>query len=855
MKMLFDTHLGRILLVIFAVAGTGSLEAQSGSTSPAGGISGPTPSSTKESSCSELREEASNFYTVVSQDDDNCEVIDLRNAEFVYQYTAYEFVEAEKGGIVIDPDDGPLVVNWLPFPTCRQRKDGCDFDIDGNGYPDILIAAAKGYRQGLPDTRAQPIVLENIEGILSFSSEISSTLPRIPGGRLVTVESQYLGKTLAFTAGGETVSNETARVEVNLSYGDVMALAPSPELEITEAILPDPLWQSSYDSGRKTGVRTHSLASGDLDGDGLEDILVGDYFKMFALMQTPDIQFELDYADYEGLLRRGPDNYLLTLDIHDMNGDGANDIVAGYSSPFPTVIYFNDGEGGFSEENSLTLELGYYGDQSSHLYSLIDDYDGDGDVDLVVNKVRFPYDGNYLQFYEQVNGEFIDSTDKFFGKPSDFADIATSWSDNPHAADVQGDGKTDIIRWERASAENGKPVVSLFLNDSNRFEETKVPLNPAGEPRPDGAVYWTENQYLQVAADDFDNDGLLEYLMLLPIRCWDCGPGGTEIVKHYFNVYELRSIDSNDNTSDYDRDDYLPGWADADGNCINTRHENLILESLVSPTMSATGCYVDSGEWDDSNTGKIFTDPSYVDIDHHVALAEAHRSGADAWPDEKKQQFANDTLNAVVLQVMDSVANSSKSDKDPAVWLPPNSAYHCQYVKNWVEVKKRYDLSYDSEEQRAIEEILGTSIKYGARSATIGVRASSGISEGRFSLGITNGQNCGYSSTGTLLESIKLDFEIVPAATDLNREVDILVVAVVGDNIYSISEGFELVPYNGNPMSLASFLPKTSFSQSREFEFLYTSFKNPIDVSLYLGYRKEDGDVVYSAQPFIVSVK
>jgi|TARA_B110000879_G_scaffold43304_1_gene61075 hypothetical protein len=122
MKMLFDTHLGRILLVIFAVAGTGSLEAQSGSTSPAGGIGGPTPSSTKESSCSELREEASNFYTFVSQDDDNCEVIDLRNAEFVYQYTAYEFVEAKKGGIVIDPDDGPLGVNWLPFPTCSQRK-------------------------------------------------------------------------------------------------------------------------------------------------------------------------------------------------------------------------------------------------------------------------------------------------------------------------------------------------------------------------------------------------------------------------------------------------------------------------------------------------------------------------------------------------------------------------------------------------------------------------------------------------------------------------------------------------------------------------------------------------------------
>jgi len=482
-----------------------------------------------------------NIYTVSGIIDGRCESFDVRAAEFRYQYTAHQFVEAEKGGVVIDPDDGPLVVNWLPFSGCRQAPGGCEFDIDGNGYADILIPAAKGYRQGLPDTRTQPIVLTNVDGRLLFSSEITSTLPKISGGRLVTIESQYLGKTLAFTAGGETVNNETARIEVNLSYGDVMALAPIPELEITAATLPNPRWQSSYDSGRETGVRTHALASGDLDGDGLEDILVGDYFRMFALMQTPDIQFELDYANYEELLRRGPDHYLLTLDIHDIDGDGDNDIVAGYGTPFLTTVYYNDGNGGFSEKRSQTLEPGYFGDQGDHLYSFIEDYDGDGDADLVVNKVKFPYAGNYLQFYEQIGGAFVDSTEKFFGDPAAFPDINFSWSENPHALDVQGDGATDIVRWEMRSAEDGEPVVSLFINAADHFEEVRVSLSTAGEPRPDGDFYSGPKGYLPVAADDFDKDGLLEYLILRLLRCWDCGPDGTETVEHYFNVYELRA--------------------------------------------------------------------------------------------------------------------------------------------------------------------------------------------------------------------------------------------------------------------------------------------------------------------------
>jgi hypothetical protein len=56
---------------------------------------------------------------------------------------------------------------------------------------------------------------------------------------------------------------------------------------------------------------------------------------------------------------------------------------------------------------------------------------------------------------------------------------------------------------------------------------------------------------------------------------------------------------------------------------------------------------------------------------------------------------------------MDDGANSSKGDKDPSEWLPPNEQYHCTYIKNWIEIKNLYGLTFDAKEKIAIEKILG----------------------------------------------------------------------------------------------------------------------------------------------------
>ena len=73
---------------------------------------------------------------------------------------------------------------------------------------------------------------------------------------------------------------------------------------------------------------------------------------------------------------------------------------------------------------------------------------------------------------------------------------------------------------------------------------------------------------------------------------------------------------------------------------------------------------------------------------------------------------------------MDDSTNVSKGDKDLVNWLPPNESWRCDYVKNRIEVKSLYPLTYDDAEKAAIEEILETSFGNGERQVVDGLQAS-----------------------------------------------------------------------------------------------------------------------------------
>jgi len=106
---------------------------------------------------------------------------------------------------------------------------------------------------------------------------------------------------------------------------------------------------------------------------------------------------------------------------------------------------------------------------------------------------------------------------------------------------------------------------------------------------------------------------------------------------------------------------------------------------------------------------KWITDPSGVDAEHIVALAEAWRSGADKLDKDTRRRIANDALN---LEASDPTANRSKGDQDAANYLPPGK-FRCAYVDRYLRVKVKYGLTVDSAEQAALRTAIDECTRQG----------------------------------------------------------------------------------------------------------------------------------------------
>ena len=156
----------------------------------------------------------------------------------------------------------------------------------------------------------------------------------------------------------------------------------------------------------------------------------------------------------------------------------------------------------------------------------------------------------------------------------------------------------------------------------------------------------------------------------------------------------------------YDRD-LFADWYDADRNGCNTRKEVLIAESL-DPVQIGSGCTITGGRWFSIYDNVETTDSSKFDIDHMVPLSEAWGSGAWNWNADQRKHFANDLDQPFFLIAVTASSNRSKSDRDPAEWMPPNSGYHCEYVRVWIEIKRAWDLSVDQAEHNYLAQKLAS---------------------------------------------------------------------------------------------------------------------------------------------------
>lgn len=171
-------------------------------------------------------------------------------------------------------------------------------------------------------------------------------------------------------------------------------------------------------------------------------------------------------------------------------------------------------------------------------------------------------------------------------------------------------------------------------------------------------------------------------------------------------VSMLRSLTvSPESPAGYDRD-LFPHW-DYLGDDCDVRDRVLILEAIRGPS-TGNSCPVGPGRWFSAFDGVTVRDPSALDIDHMVPLAEAWGSGARGWTTSVREAFANDLGYAGSLIAVTASSNRSKGDQDPAEWLPPRTAYRCTYVSEWIAVKWRWRLTVDSSEQSALRVLVNS---------------------------------------------------------------------------------------------------------------------------------------------------
>ena len=82
-----------------------------------------------------------------------------------------------------------------------------------------------------------------------------------------------------------------------------------------------------------------------------------------------------------------------------------------------------------------------------------------------------------------------------------------------------------------------------------------------------------------------------------------------------------------------------------------------------------------------------------VQIEHIVPLAYAWDLGAGIGP--TRCGCDSPTIRRTFSR-LGARSIEDKSDKEPAVWMPPNTAFHCQYAMQFIAVLRGYGLPVDA---------------------------------------------------------------------------------------------------------------------------------------------------------------
>lgn len=245
-----------------------------------------------------------------------------------------------------------------------------------------------------------------------------------------------------------------------------------------------------------------ALAAADINGDGLDDIMIGGnaVYPATALLQQADGKFSQRPLIANTAMRAVAKDESIV--VFDANGDGKPDLYissGGYkpatdSAAYQDRLYINDGKGGFVQD-TLALPLNH----TSKLCVRVSDFNKDGKPDLFVSGRVLP--GKYPQpvssflFRNDSENGKVKFTDVTAGIAPDLLHIGMVC--DASFTDFDNDGQTDLVL-----AGEWMPVTFL-KNKNGTF------INSTAAAGTDGKNGW----WTSIVPGDFRNTGLTDYIV------------------------------------------------------------------------------------------------------------------------------------------------------------------------------------------------------------------------------------------------------------------------------------------------------------------------------------------------------
>ena len=275
----------------------------------------------------------------------------------------------------------------------------------------------------------------------------------------------------------------------------------------------------------------------DLNGDGLEDIILSTSFSphtiestqtiipFFSLINNGDGTFKYSQEYFsESFERSNPGSYRSV--VSDLNGDGKDDFILGMRGK-PVISVIDGGTNSSSETPILAIsnENGYY-DNSQNLLGIypgtisdendwdsnniadfvsdrgfaLGDFDGDGDDDLFMTEKILTNDGsgNFSISEKQLRNEFIPR----------LVDPPYSNTYEAHSNDFNNDGFDDLLIVPDSGfivRNGGSAWIAMSNGTSNLSEWDKVML-----PDP---IYVNNAKLNDIESTDINNDGFIDLII------------------------------------------------------------------------------------------------------------------------------------------------------------------------------------------------------------------------------------------------------------------------------------------------------------------------------------------------------